>query len=144
MLKQVDRREHPHQPFHSPAPPGEHSHSLSLTTSHPSAACALLTGLAKKAALQGGSKGNWGQQTFLNFFVSVWTQQNSAACSNMDHLVLWKMGTLQRFWLYPQLCDNRVFCHLAVTLSSSPLLTGSQSLLYKDGPIWRWKCSQHP
>lgn len=36
--------------------------------------------------------------------------------------VLWKLGTLQRSWLYPQLCDNRV-------------LRGSQSLLFKDGPM---------
>lgn len=53
--------------------------------------------------------------------------------------VLWKMGTLQRLSLYPQLCDKRVFCHLAVTLSSPPLLTGSQSLLYKDGPMLKVK-----
>lgn len=69
-----DRREHPHEPFCSPAPPEEYSHSLSLTPLPPRAACALLTGLAKKVTLQGGSKRGWGQQAFLNFFVCVWTQ----------------------------------------------------------------------
>lgn len=53
--------------------------------------------------------------------------------------VLWKMGTLQRFWMYPQLCDNRVFRHLAVTLTSLSLLTGSQSLLYREGPMLKVK-----
>lgn len=101
--------------------------------SHPSAACALLTGLAKKATLQEGSKRSWGQQAFPNFFVSVWTQiqQHAATWAILlpVFFILWKMRTLQRSWLYPQLCDNSVFCHLAVTLSSPPLLTGSQSLL---------------
>lgn len=61
-----------------------HTH-CHLPHSYPTAACALLTGLAKKTALQGGSKRSWGQQDFLNFFVSLWTQENSVACSNGDH-----------------------------------------------------------
>lgn len=99
-------------------------------------------GLPGKQRCKEAGKRSWGQQAFLNFFVSEHKkmQQHAAACSNMDRPspgFLWLMddGHAAEVLDAPSTGVHRAFCHLAVTLGGLSLLTGSQSLLYRDAPL---------
>lgn len=116
--------------------------------SQPSAACALLTGLTKKATLQGGSKRSWGQQAFLNFFVSLARkfssmQQHGPSCSQFP-LSCGRWGHCRG----PGCTLSYVTMGCSVTWqwpsAACPCWLGTKVCFTRMVQQWRWKCSQHP